>query len=70
MEYKYTKFNWTKRKKVFQSKNGFEDLFYKNREIKDISVKTNLKVREQVIQQKGRPMPIQLQEQVSKEKKN
>ena len=39
-------------------KNEFKDLFYNNKEIKDLSVKINLKERAQIIQQKRRPIPF------------
>ena len=52
-------------KKIAQLKNEFKDLFYNNKEIKDLSVKINPKEEAQIIQQKGRPIPIHLQEQVA-----
>ena len=50
-------------------KNEFKDLFYNNKKIKDLSVKVNLKKGAQMIQQKGRPIPIHLREQVAKQLK-
>ena len=54
-------------KKTDQLKNEFKDLFYNNKEINDLSVKINLKeVVAQLIHQKGRPIPMHIQEQVAK----
>ena len=55
------------KEKIADLKNEFKDLFYNNNEIKDLSVKIKLKEGAQIIQQKGRPMPIHLQDQVAKE---
>ena len=54
-------------KKILKLKNEFKDLFYNNTEIKNLSVKINLKADAKIIQQKGRPVPIHLQEQVANE---
>ena len=40
--------------KITQLKSEIKDLFYKKKEIKDLSVKSNLKEGAQTIQQKGR----------------
>ena len=53
--------------KILKLRNEFKDLFYKNTEIKNLSVKINLKEHAKIIQQKGIPVPIQLQEQVANE---
>ena len=50
-------------------KNEFKYLFYNNTEIKDTVVKINLKENANIIQQKGRPIPIHLQDQVAEELK-
>ena len=55
--------------KKAQLENECKDLFYNNRKIKDLSVKINLKEGTQLIQQKGRPLLLNLQEQVAKELK-
>ena len=47
----------------------FSDLFYNNNEIKGLEVKIKLKEGAQIIQQKGRPIPIHLQDQVANELK-
>ena len=44
--------------------------FYNSIEIKVLSVNNNLKDGAQIIQQKGRPIPTHLQEQVAKEYKS
>ena len=44
-------------KKIIKLKNEFKDLFYNNTEIKNLSVKINLKEDANIIQQKGRPIP-------------
>ena len=54
-------------KKILKLKNEFKDLFYNNTEIKNLSVKINLKEDANIIQQKGRPIPIHLQDQVAEE---
>ena len=54
-------------KKILKLKNEFKDLFYNNTEIKNLSVKINLKEDAKIIQQKGRPIPIHLQDQVAYE---
>ena len=56
-------------RKTVQLKNEFRDLFYNNKETKDLSLKINLKEGAHIIQQKGRPIPIHLQEQMTKEPK-
>ena len=52
-------------KKIIKSKNEFKK-FYDNKKIKDLVVKVNLKEDTNIIQQKGRPIPIHLQDQVVK----
>ena len=44
-----------------------KDLFDNYTEIKNLSVKINLKEDAKIIQQKGRPIPIHLQDQVADE---
>ena len=56
-------------RKIIKLQNDFKDLFYNNKEIKNLSVKINLKTGAQIIQQKGRPIPIHLQDQVEQELK-
>ena len=56
-------------KKRIKLQNDFKDLFYNNKEIKNLSVKIQLKEGAQTIQQKGRPIPIHLQDQVALELK-
>ena len=56
-------------RKIIKLQNDFKDLFYNNKEIKNLSVKMNLKTGAQIIQQKGRPIPIHLQDQVEQELK-
>ena len=56
-------------RRIIKIHNGFKDLFYNNKEIKNLSVKINLKAGAQIIQQKGRPIPIHLQDQVTQELK-
>ena len=56
-------------KRILKLKNEFKDLFYNNTEIKDTVVKINLKENANIIQQKGRPIPIHLQDQVAEELK-
>ena len=45
-------------KKIIKRQNDFKDLFYNNKEITNLSVKVQLKEGAQIIQQKGRPIPI------------
>ena len=52
-------------KKIIKLQNDFKDLFYNNKEIKNLSVKIQLKEGAQIIQQKARPIPIHLQDQVA-----
>ena len=54
-------------KKTLKLKNEFEDLFYIKAETKNLSVKNNLKEPANIIQQKRRPIPIHLQDQVAEE---
>ena len=54
-------------KKILKLKNEFKDLFYNNTEIKDLEVNIDLKEDAKIIQQKGRPVPIHLQNQVAEE---
>ena len=54
-------------KKILKLKNEFKDLFYNNTEIKNLSVKINLKEDANIIQQKGHPIPIHLQNKVAEE---
>ena len=56
-------------KRILKLKNEFKDLFYNNTEIKDTVVKINLKENANIIQQKGRSIPIHLQDQVAEELK-
>ena len=56
-------------KRILKLKNEFKDLFYNNTEIKDTIVKINLKENANIVQQKGRPIPIHLQDQVAEELK-
>ena len=56
-------------RKIIKLLNDFKDLFYNNKEINNLSVKINLKTGAQKIQQKGRPIPIHLQDQVEQELK-
>ena len=56
-------------RKIIKLQNDFKDLFYNNKEIKNLSVKTNLKTGAQITQQKGRSIPIHLQDQVAQELK-
>ena len=56
-------------RKIIKLQNDFKDLFYNNKEIKNLSVKINLKTGAQIIQQKGRSIPIHLQDQVAQELK-
>ena len=52
-------------KKILKLKNDFKDLFYINTEIKNLSVKINLKEDAKITQQKSRPVPIHLEEKVA-----
>ena len=54
-------------KKILKLKNEYKDLFYNNTEIKDLEVKLDLKEDAKITQQKGRPVPIHLQNQVAEE---
>ena len=54
-------------RKTAHLKHKFNDLFYNNKEIKDLSVKINPKEGAQIIQQKRRPIPTHLQKQLAKE---
>ena len=54
-------------KKFLKLKNEFKDLFYNNTEIKNLSVKINLKEDVKIIQQKGRPISTHLQNQLADE---
>ena len=56
-------------RKIIKLQNDFKYLFYNNKEIKNLSVRINLKTGAQIIQQKGRPIPIHLQDQVAQELK-
>ena len=56
-------------KKMIKLHNDFKDLFNNNKEIKNLSVKIQLKEGAQIIQQKRRPIPIHLQDQVALELK-
>ena len=51
-------------KKIIKLQIDFRDLFYNNKEIKNLSVIVHLKEGAQIIQQKRRPIPIHLQDQV------
>ena len=59
----------TTEKRIIKLQNDFKDLFYNNREIKNLSVKIKMEEGAQKLQQKRRPIPILLQEQVAKELK-
>ena len=56
-------------KKIIKLQNDFKDLSYNNKEIKKPLIKVHLKEGAQIIQQKGRPIPIHLQDQVALELK-
>ena len=56
-------------KRILKLNNEFKDLFYNNTEIKDTVGKINQKKNANIIQQKGRPIPIHLQDQVAEELK-
>ena len=58
-----------KERKIIKLQIDFKDLFYNIKEIKNLSIKINLKTGAQIIQQKGRPIPIHLQDQVAQELK-
>ena len=50
--------------------NDFKDLFYNTKKIKkNLSVKINLKAGAEIKQQKRRPIPVLLQDQVAQELK-
>ena len=55
-----------KLKKILKLKNEYKDLFYNHTE-KNLEVKIDLKENAKIIQQKGRPVPIHLQDQVAEE---
>ena len=55
--------------KILKLKNEFKDFFYNNTETKNLSVKINLKEGANKMQQKGRPIPIHLQDQVADKNK-
>ena len=54
-------------KKMIKLQDDFKGLFHNNKKIKNISVKVHLKDGAQIIHQKGRPVPIHLQDQVALE---
>ena len=56
-------------KRMIKLQNDFKDLVYNNKEFKYLSVKLNLKEGAKISQQKGRPIPIHLQDQVADELK-
>ena len=57
-------------KSILKFQKDFNGLFYNNKEIKtNLSMKSNLKDGAEQIQQKGRPIPILLQDQVARELK-
>ena len=56
-------------KKRIKLQNDFKDLFYNYKKIKNLSVKIQMKEGAQIIQQKARPIPIHLQDQVALELK-
>ena len=53
-------------KKILKPKNEFKDLFC-NTGFKNLSVKINLKEDTNTAQEKGRPIPIHIQDQVAEE---
>ena len=57
------------KEKIADLKNEFKDLLYNNYETKDLSVKNNLKEGSQTFEQKRRPIPMHLQDQVARELK-
>ena len=61
------KLDYTERR-IIQLQNDLKELFYNNKEMKNLSVKMNLKAGAQIIQRK-RQIPIHLQDQVAKELK-
>ena len=56
-------------KKIIKFQNDFKDLFCNNKEIKNLSVKVHLKEGAQIIQQKEKPIPLHLPDQVARELK-
>ena len=56
-------------KKIIKLQNDLKQFFYNNKEIKNLSVKIQLKEGAQIMQQKGRPIPIHLQDQMALELK-
>ena len=56
-------------KKIIKLQNDFKDLFYNSKEIKNLSAKVQLKEGAQLIQQKERPIPIDLEDEVALELK-
>ena len=56
-------------KKIIKLQNDFKDLFFNNKEMKNLSVNVELKEGAQIIQQKGRPIPKHLQNPVALELK-
>ena len=56
-------------KRILKLKNEFKDLFDNNTKIKDTIVKINLKENANIIQQKGRLIPVHLQDQVAEKLK-
>ena len=56
-------------RRIINLQNDFKDLFYNNKEFKNLLVKIKLKTGAQIIQQKGQPIPIHLQDQVAQELK-
>ena len=55
------------KKRILKLENEVKNLFCNKTEIKNLSVKTNLKEDASIIQQKGRPIPIHLQDQEADE---
>ena len=56
-------------KRILKLKNEFKDLFNNNTEKKDTIVKIYVKENANIIQYKGRPIPIHLQDQVAEDLK-
>ena len=56
-------------KRIIKLQNNFKAVFYNNQKIKNLSVDISLKEGAQIFQQKERPIPIHLQEQVVEELK-
>ena len=56
-------------KKMIKLQNDFQDLFYNNKEIKNLSVKIQLKEGAQIKQQNRTPIQIHLQDHVALELK-